>query len=77
VPLLAARRGKYRNVYLAGKDGIRLKTRELLHEKPDGTHSTWLLFDLGLLPKRRAIAGRIVGKPEVIRGANWVGTHLN
>ena len=41
LPLLAARRGKYRNVYLASKDGVRLKTRELLDEKLDGTLSTW------------------------------------
>ncbi len=40
-PLMALRRGKYRNVYMAGKDGIRLKTREVLHEKLDGTPSSW------------------------------------
>ncbi len=41
LPPLVARRGKYRNVYLAGQDGIRLKARELLDEKLDGTPVSW------------------------------------
>jgi len=41
LPLLLPRKGKYRDVYLAGEDGIRLKTRELLNYKLDGTPSTW------------------------------------
>jgi hypothetical protein len=40
-PVAALRRGKYRAVYLVGKDGVRLKTREVLHEKLDGTPGTW------------------------------------
>jgi hypothetical protein len=40
-PELALRRGKYRTVYLASKDGILLKTREVLHEKLDGTLGSW------------------------------------
>lgn len=40
-PLAALLTGKYRNVYFASKDGIRLKTTEVLHRKLDGTSSTW------------------------------------
>lgn len=40
-PLAALLRAKYRNVYLAGKDGIRLKTTEVSRTKLDGTPGTW------------------------------------
>jgi len=40
-PLRVLLRAKYRNVYLVSKDGIRLKTTEVLHTTLDGTPSTW------------------------------------
>ncbi len=40
-PLGGLLKGKYRNTYLAGKDGVRLKTTEVLRTKLDGTPSTW------------------------------------
>lgn len=40
-PLVALGRGRYRNLYLVGEDGIRLKTREVLNEKLDGTPIAW------------------------------------
>jgi len=40
-PVMALGRGKNRNVYLVGKDGIRLKAREVRGEKLDGTTGTW------------------------------------
>jgi hypothetical protein len=39
--LAALLTGRYRNVYLASKDGIRVKAREVLDKKLDGTVGEW------------------------------------
>lgn len=40
-PLPYMPKGKYRTAYLVGKDDVRLKSREVLSEKPDGSSGTW------------------------------------
>jgi hypothetical protein len=40
-PLSALLTGRYRNIYLASKDGIRVKTRQSLERKLDGTAIEW------------------------------------
>ena len=40
-PLPYMPKGKYRTVYLVGKDEVRLKSREVLSQKLDGSSGTW------------------------------------
>ena len=41
-PLPITRRGKYRNTFLASKDGLHLKTTEFLDTNLDGTPKGWI-----------------------------------
>jgi hypothetical protein len=40
-PLPYMPKAKYRNVFLVGKDEVRLKSREVLSQKLDGSSGTW------------------------------------
>lgn len=41
LPLAAAQGGRYRNIYLVGRDGLRLKAREFLESQSDGAGGVW------------------------------------
>ena len=40
-PLPYMPKGKYRTIYFVGKDDVRLKSREVLSQKLDGSSGTW------------------------------------